>query len=109
MRTWFTELFGIEHPAYANRYQKMSGLALEMREMAGIAHQPEDTATARIIHDYTWSTALRVAGGADEVLRHQISERVPGMPGEVRVDKNVPFHKLQDGVRRARHVQPHCL
>ncbi len=80
--------------AYTNRYQKMSGLALEMREMAGIAHEPEDTVTARIMYDYIWSTALRVAGGADEVLRNQISERVLGMPGEMRNDKTVPFNKL---------------
>ncbi len=80
--------------AYTNRYQKLSGLALEMRELAGVAHTPEDTATARIMHDYVWSTALRVAGGADEVLRNQISERVLGMPSELRTDKTVPFNKL---------------
>ena len=80
--------------AYTNRYQKMSGFALEMREMAGIAHAQDDTTTARIMYDYIWSTALRVAGGADEVLRNQISERVLGMPGEMRADKNVPFNKL---------------
>jgi acyl-CoA dehydrogenase len=79
--------------AFTNRYQKMSGLALEMREMGGIAHDGDPT-TARIMHDYIWSTALRVAGGADEVLRNQISERVLGMPGDVRMDKNVPFDKL---------------
>lgn len=80
--------------AYTNRYQKMAGLALEMREMAGIAYAPDDTTTASIMYDYIWSTALRVAGGADEVLRNQISERVLGMPGEMRSDKNVPFNKL---------------
>jgi acyl-CoA dehydrogenase len=35
-----------------------------------------------------------VAGGADEVLRNQISERILGMPGEIRTDKNVPFDQL---------------
>lgn len=79
--------------AFANRYQKMSGLALEMRELSGVAHDHDGT-TARITHDYIWSTALRVAGGADEVLRNQISERVLGMPGDIRTDKNVPFEKL---------------
>ncbi len=80
--------------AYASRYQRMSGFALEMREMAGIAHAPEDATTARIMYDYVWSTALRVAGGADEVLRNQIAERVLGMPGEMRADKGVPFNEL---------------
>jgi acyl-CoA dehydrogenase len=80
--------------AFASRYQKMSGFALELRELAGIAHPASDTATAQIMHDYIWSTALRIAGGADEVLRNQISERILGMPGEVRADKNVPFNAL---------------
>jgi alkylation response protein AidB-like acyl-CoA dehydrogenase len=80
--------------AYTNRYQKLSGLAMELREMSGIAHEPADKATPDIWYDYIWSTALRVAGGADEVLRNQISERVLNMPGEIRTDKNVPFDTL---------------
>ncbi|MBV9842333.1 MAG: acyl-CoA dehydrogenase family protein [Sphingomonadaceae bacterium] len=79
---------------YSNRYQKTSGLAMEIREMAGIAHAPDDTFTPELWYDYIWSTALRIAGGADEVLRNQIAERVLGMPGEVRTDKNVAFDKL---------------
>lgn len=80
--------------AYTNRYQKLSGLAMEMGEMSGLAHQPDDKFTPELWYDYIWSTALRIAGGADEVLRNQISERVLGMPGEMRTDKNVPFDKL---------------
>ena len=79
--------------AFTNRYQKTAGTALEMRGPAGLVAE-EGSETARIQYDYVWSTALRVAGGADEVLRNQISERVLGMPGEMRADKNVPFDKL---------------
>ncbi|WP_088181920.1 acyl-CoA dehydrogenase family protein [Sphingobium sp. Z007] len=79
--------------AYTNRYQKTSGLALEMRGPAGLVAE-EGSDTARIQGDYIWSTALRVAGGADEVLRNQIAERVLGMPGEMRADKNIPFDQL---------------
>ena len=80
--------------AFASRYQRMAGFAMELRELAGIAHTPDDTATPGFWHDYIWSTALRIAGGADEVLRNQISERILGMPGEVRADKDVPFDRL---------------
>jgi alkylation response protein AidB-like acyl-CoA dehydrogenase len=80
--------------AFTNRYQKTAGLALELRGPAGLAQPASDTETARIQYDYIWSTALRVAGGADEVLRNQISERILGMPGEIRTDKNVPFDRL---------------
>jgi acyl-CoA dehydrogenase len=80
--------------AYANRFQKISGLAMEFRGMAGIAPDEDDGMMLGIQHDYIWSTALRIAGGADEVLRNQIAERVLGMPSEMRVDKNVPFNAL---------------
>ena len=46
------------------------------------------------MHDYVWSVAIRLAGGADEVLRNQLAERVLGMPGELRIDKDVPFNTL---------------
>jgi acyl-CoA dehydrogenase len=81
--------------AYASRLQKTSGLALEIRGMDALAPDPEDRETRRIQHDYIWSTVLRIAGGADEVLRNQISERVLGMPGDIRADKDVPFDQLR--------------
>jgi acyl-CoA dehydrogenase len=38
---------------------------------------------------------MRIAGGADEVLKNQIAERVLGMPSEIRMDKDVPFDQLK--------------
>jgi acyl-CoA dehydrogenase len=52
------------------------------------------TTTARIMYDDVWPTALRVAGGADEVRRNQIAEPVLGTPGVMRTDRTVPFNKL---------------
>lgn len=80
--------------AFTSRYQKTAGLAMELRGPAGLAPPEGDTETRRIHYDYIWSTALRMAGGADEVLRNQISERILGMPGEMRTDKNIPFDQL---------------
>lgn len=81
--------------AFASRYQKTSGLGMEMRGLAGIAPDPNDSATADLQYDYIYSTVMRIAGGADEVLKNQISERVLGMPGDVRMDKDVPFEQLR--------------
>ena len=80
---------------YASRLQKTSGLAMEIRGTDALAPDSDAVATREIWHDYIWSTALRIAGGADEVLRNQISERVLGMPGELRADKGVPFDQLK--------------
>lgn len=88
-------LAGMVKLAYAGRYQKTNGLALELRGLAGIAPEASDTATGDVQYDYIYSTVMRIAGGADEVLRNQIAERVLGMPGEVRMDKDVPFETLK--------------
>lgn len=88
-------LAGMVKLAYASRYQKTNGLALELRGLAGIAPDAADLATGDVQYDYIYSTVMRIAGGADEVLRNQIAERVLQMPGEVRMDKDVPFEKLR--------------
>ncbi|CAG2159324.1 acyl-CoA dehydrogenase family protein [Cupriavidus numazuensis] len=41
-----------------------------------------------------YAPGSRVAGGTDEILRNIIAERVLGLPGDVRVDKDVPFNQV---------------
>ncbi|WEK42399.1 MAG: acyl-CoA dehydrogenase family protein [Candidatus Sphingomonas colombiensis] len=87
-------LAGMVKLAYAGRQQRALGLAMEIRGPEALAPAAGDTATRELHYDYIWSTVMRIAGGADEVLKNQIAERVLGMPGDVRFDKNVPFDQL---------------
>lgn len=97
MRTFWSRgedpgaLPAIKKLSFAGRLQRMSGAAMELR---GIAHEPDDAFAGLVDLDYLWSVVMRIAGGADEVLRNQLAERVLGMPPEVRLDKDVPFHEL---------------
>ncbi|MGE3141682.1 MAG: acyl-CoA dehydrogenase family protein [Hyphomonadaceae bacterium] len=40
---------------------------------------------------------MRIEGGSDQILRNIISERILGLPGDVRVDKDVPFTQVPTG------------
>lgn len=75
---------------YANLLQDLSAMGLDSAGMSGVC-ATTDPLLKKFQHGYTWSAALRIAGGTDEILRNQIAERVLGMPGEIRVDKDIPF------------------
>jgi acyl-CoA dehydrogenase len=57
--------------------------------------------------DGAWQTAwlgapgLRIAGGTDEILRNIVAERVLGLPGEPRVDKQLAFQEIPRGPKGA--------
>lgn len=87
-------LAGMVKLAYASRNQKTLGLAFELRGLDAIAPAPDDAAMLDVHYEYIWSSVMRIAGGADEVLRNQIAERILGMPGDIRADKDVPFNQL---------------
>jgi alkylation response protein AidB-like acyl-CoA dehydrogenase len=78
--------------------QELSAQSLELLGDAGLC---PDAASGREVHKlqhgYWWGAALRIAGGADEILRNQLAERVLNLPGDLRVDKDLPFNKIPTG------------
>jgi alkylation response protein AidB-like acyl-CoA dehydrogenase len=79
---------------YAKKLQETTSYAIELQEYAGAVGAPLNQAQSGVFDAYFWSAAMRIAGGADEILRNQIAERVLGLPGEIRADKDVPFDQL---------------
>jgi len=43
---------------------------------------------------FLFAPAIRIAGGSNEVQRNIMAERVLGLPGELRTDRDVPFREI---------------
>jgi alkylation response protein AidB-like acyl-CoA dehydrogenase len=77
----------------ATMMQETNAFRMDLDEYGGLFSTPERDRDD-VFYQYLWSAAMRIAGGADEVLRNQLAERALGMPGEMRADKGVPFNEL---------------
>lgn len=75
--------------------QELAMFALDLQGQAGVLANAEEAASGgRFQAMLMRSPATRIEGGTDEILRNIIAERVLGLPGDVRVDKNVPFRDI---------------
>ena len=79
----------------ASQSQAMASEAMDRLDQFGILDDDRSEAFRR---NWWWGGALRIAGGTDEVLKNIIAERVLGLPGDIRVDRNVAFRDLPRGV-----------
>ena len=75
--------------------QDLAMFALDLQGQAGVINDPDHAEAAlRFQAMLLRSPATRVEGGTDEILRNIIAERVLGLPGDIRVDKDVPFKDI---------------
>ncbi|MFN3513655.1 MAG: acyl-CoA dehydrogenase family protein [Phenylobacterium sp.] len=82
----------------AGQMQDLANTALEMLDQYGIIDDPELALMRGGFHSsLMFAPGLRIAGGTDEILRNIIAERVLGLPGDIRVDKDVPFKDVPTG------------
>ena len=76
----------------------LSSQALDILDHWGLVDDPESAPmNGAFQHRFLWAPGLRLGGGTDEIMKNIIAERVLGLPGDVRVDKNVPFREIPRG------------
>ncbi|WP_315745309.1 MULTISPECIES: acyl-CoA dehydrogenase [unclassified Bradyrhizobium] len=81
--------------------QDIAAYAMDLEGAAGVLTGTDEATThGQFQQMLLTSPSMRIAGGTDEILRNIIAERVLGLPGDIRVDKDVPFNKVPTKGRR---------
>ncbi|MBN8890322.1 MAG: acyl-CoA dehydrogenase [Rhodospirillales bacterium 70-18] len=84
----------------AAKLQDIASFGLDLLGPAGVVMDPALAPLHALFQEaLLFSPGLRIAGGTDEILRNIIAERVLGLPGDIRVDKDKPFNQLPQGTR----------
>ena len=74
--------------------QDIAMFAADLQGASGALTEGDGEAAGAFQAMILQSPSIRIAGGTDEILRNIIAERVLGLPGDIRVDKDVPFNKI---------------
>ena len=78
--------------------QEVATLALELQDQGGLLVDPAVAGyDAKFQAMALRSLGARIEGGTDEILLNIIAERVLGLPGDIRVDRDVPFSDIPSG------------
>jgi alkylation response protein AidB-like acyl-CoA dehydrogenase len=80
----------------ANKLQGIGSYGMDLMDMGGILVD-QDGQEDSFYGAWLSAPGLRIAGGTDEILRNIIAERVLGLPGDIRVDKSIPFTEVPQG------------
>ena len=90
---------------FAKINQQLTGLDLELRGEEGLRYEdgdgwamvrPEhvDFGGRDAVYRYLRAKGNSIEGGTSEILRNIVAERVLGLPGEHRVDKDVSWKEI---------------
>jgi alkylation response protein AidB-like acyl-CoA dehydrogenase len=82
---------------WSSTTQDMTDHALDLLDRFGLIDSVEGIAAGAFQHRFLWAPGLRLGGGTDEIMKNIIAERVLGLPGDIRVDKTVPFREIPWG------------
>ena len=75
----------------------MASFGMDLQEMAGVLEAAFSTVPISFQREYLVSPRMRIEAGTDEILRNVIAERVLGLPGDIRVDREPRFVDVPSG------------
>ncbi|MEP1142437.1 MAG: acyl-CoA dehydrogenase [Henriciella sp.] len=79
--------------------QELTKYAMDLQGFGSVINDPTVAdGSARFQAMLMRSPAVRIEGGTDQILRNIISERVLGLPAEMRADKGLAFSEIPTGV-----------
>ena len=78
----------------AAQRQDIASFGADLQEMAGVL---SDSEGKLFQNGYLAAPGGRIAAGTDEILRNILAERVLGLPGDIRVDRDVAFTDIPAG------------
>ena len=78
--------FLVDHPGFPLRAPVDLEVILEQLSVDGVEHG--------VRHSFLRARANSIEGGTSEIMRNILGEQVLGLPGEPRVDKELPWSKV---------------
>jgi len=79
---------------YTRLQGEMNDFAVALAGAEGMLSDGADPAISRRAQQFLGQWSSKLGGGTDQVQRNIVGERILGLPGDIRVDKDVPFKDI---------------
>jgi len=79
---------------YTRLQTEMNDFAVALAGAEGMLSDGADPAISRRAQQFLGQWSSKIGGGTDQVQRNIVGERILGLPGDIRVDKDVPFRDI---------------
>ena len=79
---------------YTRLQSEMNDFAVAVAGAEGMLLDGADPAINRRAMQFLGQWSSKLGGGTDQVQRNIVGERILGLPGDIRVDKDVPFRDI---------------